>query len=72
MYDAAGTGRNGFARDVSTALAGTGTKYWNADEAGAVSSPEAFYDAIHMRWFSASKFTEQILRKIHRRDTRQM
>jgi hypothetical protein len=72
IYDAAGTGRNGFARDVSKALAGTGAKYWNADEAGAVSFPEAFYDAIHMRWFSANKFTEQILREIHRRDTRQM
>ena len=72
MYDTAGTGRNGFAQDISEALAGTSAKYWNADEAGAVSFPEAFYDAIHMRWFSANKFTEQILREIHRRDTRQM
>ena len=72
IYDAAGTGRNGFAQQISRALTGTGAKYWNADEAGAVSYPEAFYDAIHMRWFSASKLTEQILREIHPRDARHM
>jgi hypothetical protein len=72
VYDAAGTDRNGFAQDVSNALAGTGAKYWNADEAGAVALPEAFYDAIHMRWFAANIFTEQVLREIHRRNTRSM
>lgn len=64
-YDPEGAGGNGFANRISKAVTGTGATYWNADEAGVVSSPEAFYDAIHMRWFSAGEFTEQILREIH-------
>lgn len=69
-YDAAGTVRHGFAQSMSKALAGAGAAYWDADKAGVLSSPEAFFDAVHLRWSAADNLTEQILLQVHPHHTR--
>lgn len=62
-YDPDGTYVSAFARDLQRTLEGTGAHVWNADESG-VLDVSAFTDAIHIRWSSATTFTEAILERL--------
>lgn len=63
QYDADGAFRSDFSRAIEAALQDTGSKFWNADDAG-VFDASAFTDAIHVRWSSAEKLTEEIIRRL--------
>jgi hypothetical protein len=62
-YDAGGTYLAAYAQQMKAALADTGARLWNADEA-AVLDASAFTDAIHVRWSSASILTNAVASKL--------
>lgn len=51
-----------FTRDIHASLAGTGARYHATPYQPA---PEAFYDAIHIRWSATAAYTRALLGKMH-------
>jgi hypothetical protein len=61
-YDAGMRLGSEFERSLSQALAGTDASYWNADREGNFGE-EAFTDAIHLRWSSATRLSEMVVQR---------